>query len=42
VVGAGWLIIFGDRALFGAWLLTLAILLLNLRSRGRGIESAQK
>jgi len=42
VVGAGWLIIFGDRALFGALLLTLAILLLILRSRGRGIESAKK
>ena len=42
VVGAGWLSIFGDRALFGALLLTLAILLLILRSRGRGIEPSQK
>lgn len=42
VVAAGWLSILGDRALFGALLLTWAILLLILRSRGRGIEPAQK
>jgi len=42
VVGAAWLSIFGDRALFAALLLTVAILLLILRIRGRGMESAPK